>query len=312
VAEFLVPGPEYADDLQRAHPGIDIAVFTGDDGAPADLHDVRFFVAPYTFRPATLAITKDMPKLQVLQTLTAGFEHALPFLPDGVLLCNARGVHDASTAELAVALILASLRGIPDFVLGQQEQRWVHADYPALADKTVLIVGYGSIGAAIASRLLPFETTVVRVARTARPDDEVHGVADLPALLRAADVVVLVTPLTPATKGLVNADFLARMRKGALLVNVARGGVVDTDALTAALHAGQVRAALDVTDPEPLPPDHPLWKAPGLLISPHVGGNTSAFAPRARRLVVNQALRFVEGRPLDNVVAGGPRLDTKE
>jgi phosphoglycerate dehydrogenase-like enzyme len=301
-----VPYPEFVADVESLGPDVDVDVFTGDASPPESVADVEFYVAPYAFASTGLELTARMPSLRVLQTLTAGFEHALPFLPDGVTLCNARGVHDASTAELAVTLILSSLRGIPDFVLGQQHGRWVHADYPSLADKTVLILGYGSIGGAIERRLLPFETEIVRVASRARPDDDVHSVDELPSLLPHVDIVVVIAPLTPATSGLVNAAFLAAMADGALLVNVARGGIVDTAALLAEAQRGRLRAALDVTDPEPLPPDHPLWTAPGVLISPHVGGNTSAFMPRAQRLVRAQVAKFVAGEPVDNVVAGPP------
>jgi phosphoglycerate dehydrogenase-like enzyme len=298
-----VPYNKFVADVEALAPGADVDVYKGDGFVPAGAAEVEFLVAPYTVTAEALVVTRDMPALRVLQTLTAGYEHAVPYLPDGATLCNARGVHDASTAELALALMLASLRRIPEFVRAQDRQEWVPARYPALADKQVLIVGYGSIGAAIERRLLAFETTVVRVASRPRPDEAVHGVAELPQLLPVADVVVIVTPLTPQTRGLVDKDFLALMKKDALLVNVARGGVVDTDALLGALEAGHVRAALDVTDPEPLPSDHPLWNAPGLLISPHVGGSTSAFLPRARRLVRAQVARFVNGEPLENVVA---------
>jgi phosphoglycerate dehydrogenase-like enzyme len=231
----------------------------------------------------------------------------LPHLPPGVTLCNAGGVHDASTAELAVGLILARLRRLDDAARAQAEARWTHGRYDALADRTVLVVGYGGVGTAIAARLDPFEVETIRVARRARPgaDPAVHGMAELDALLPRADVVVLACPLTPETRGLVDAPFLARMRDGALLVNVARGPVVDTDALLAELVSGRLRAALDVTDPEPLPPDHPLWRAPGVLISPHVGGNTSAFLPRARRLVGAQVRRWAAGEPLRHVVRAG-------
>jgi phosphoglycerate dehydrogenase-like enzyme len=227
----------------------------------------------------------------------------LPYLPAGVTLCNARGVHDASTAELAMTLILSSLRGIPDFVRGQDRAEWRYGQYDSLADRTVLIVGYGAIGTAVERRLAGFETTVVRVASRAR--DGVHGLDDLPNLLPRADVVVLCVPLTEQTKALVDADFLARMRDGALLVNVARGGVVDTDALVAQTRTGRLRAALDVTEPEPLPQDHPLWTTPGVLLSPHVGGNSTAFLPRAKRLLVDQLTRFAAGEPLANVVVRG-------
>jgi phosphoglycerate dehydrogenase-like enzyme len=299
----LVPYSDWVADVEKLSPEIAVDVYTGEGTPPAAVGEVDFYVAPYTFSVASLELARQMKSLRVLQLLTAGYEHVLPYVPDGVTVCNARGVHDASTAELALTLMLSSLRGIPDFVRAQQHGSWVHADYPALADKTVLILGYGSIGEAIERRLLPFEVDVIRVASRARPDG-VHGVDELPELLPQADVVVVITPLTPSTRHLVDGRFLAAMRDGALLVNVSRGGVVDTDALVFELQRGRLRAALDVTDPEPLPGDHPLWSAPGVLISPHVGGNSSAFLPRARALTVAQIARFVAGEPVDNVVAG--------
>jgi phosphoglycerate dehydrogenase-like enzyme len=226
---------------------------------------------------------------------------AAPGTPAGVTLCNARGVHDASTAELAVALVLASQRGIPDFVRDAQRGRWAGDRRESLADRTVLVVGHGSVGQAVESRLAPFECTVRRVARRAR--DEVAGFSELPSLLPHADVVVLTVPMTDETRGMVDAAFLGAMKDGALLVNVARGAVVVTDDLLAEVSTGRLRAALDVTDPEPLPPDHPLWALPNVLVSPHVGGNTSAFLPRARRLVVDQLRRHAAGEPLRNVIS---------
>jgi phosphoglycerate dehydrogenase-like enzyme len=217
-----------------------------------------------------------------------------------VMLCNARGVHDASTAELAVALTLASLRRIPEFVRAQEREEWAFGMYDALADKTVLIVGYGAVGEAVERRLVPFECDVLRVARNAR--DGVAGMDALPSLLGRSDVVILTVPLTDDTRGMVDAGFLAAMRERALLVNVARGGVVDTRALLDELSNGRLRAAVDVTDPEPPPPGHPLWSAPGLLISPHVGGSSTAFEPRARRLLRAQLERFAASEPLANVV----------
>jgi phosphoglycerate dehydrogenase-like enzyme len=307
-----VPYPEFAIDVGAL--GHQVDVFTGQDPPPASIDEVEFYVVPYSFTPTVLEIAARMPSLRVLQLLTAGYEHVLPYLPDGVTLCNARGVHDASTAELALALTLASLRGIPDFVRGQQHEQWLHADYPSLADKTVLILGYGSIGTAIERRLLPFETRVVRVASKARladpvpgvqvPGVQVHGVDELPQLLPDADVVIVIAPLNDSTRGMVDAGFLASMHDGALLVNVARGAIVDTDALVAELRKGRLLAALDVTDPEPLPVQHPLWRAPGVLISPHVGGNTSAFLPRAKQLVHRQVAKFAAGDRVENVVAG--------
>ncbi len=304
MVQAWVPYPEFATELATLGLDISTDLYTGADDVPASAAEVEFYVVPYSFGVEPLELAAKLPALRVMQTLTAGYDHALPFVPPGVTLCSARGVHDASTAELALTLTLASLRGIPDFVRGQDAAQWRPAAKPSLADRHVLIVGYGSIGAAIERRLLPFETTVTRVARRPRPDDGVHGIAELPALLPDADVVIVVTPLTDLTRHLIDAGFLARMKERALLVNVGRGAVVDTDALVAALHAGHVRAALDVTDPEPLPADHPLWGAPGVLISPHVGGNSTAFLPRARRLVAEQVARYVQGQPLRNVITG--------
>jgi phosphoglycerate dehydrogenase-like enzyme len=290
----------YSDVVARLPETVTVDVYDGEGPVPKGIDEVEFYVLPYTFGPNPLPLMRQMPRLGVVQTLTAGYEHVLPYLPAGVSLCNAGGVHDASTAELAVALMLAALRGIPDFVRGQDRAEWRHARHDALADRTVLIVGYGAIGAAIERRLQGFEVTVVRVASRAR--DGVHAVADLPRLLPDADVVVLCTPLTERTRGLADADFLARLRDGALLVNVARGAVVDTAALVTELASGRLRAALDVTDPEPPPSDHPLWTVPGLLVSPHVGGNSSAFEPRAKRLIVEQLTRYASGVPLRYVV----------
>lgn len=281
---------------------LDIYVWDGSGDLPPDavLSDVEFYVQPYTFAPPVGEIIAKLPKLRVIQTLTAGYEHVTPYLREGVTLCNARGVHDASTAELAATLTLASLRGIPRFVDSQRQHEWAPGWRDSLADRTVLIVGYGSIGEAVERRLLPFECNVVRVARTAR--NGVHGYEELTGLLGSADVVILVVPLTDETRGMVDATFLAKMRDGALLVNVARGGVVRTGALVKELTARRLRAALDVTDPEPLPADHPLWDAPGVLITPHVGGPSSAFEPRAHALVRDQLTRFAYGQPLANVV----------
>jgi len=284
--------------------------WNGAEDFPADPAHCVFYAVPYLKGPdVAVRPLAHMPTIRVVQTLTAGAQHvepAVPKLPRGALLCNARGVHDPSTAELALTLALASLRRVPEFVRAQDTERWEPGIHPALADRTVLIVGYGSIGSAIEDRLVPFEVEAVhRVARSARTASRgpVHALADLPRLLPEADVVFLVTPLTDATRGLVDADFLARMKDGALLVNVARGAVVDTRALLAELESGRLRAALDVTDPEPLPAGHPLWRAPGTLITPHVGGPTSAFLPRAVRLLRAQLRRFAAGETVDHVVA---------
>ncbi|WP_134741973.1 2-hydroxyacid dehydrogenase [Nocardioides sp. 503] len=282
--------------------GLRYEVVDPTESVPDSVGDVAFYVPPYQMGPAVGEVLPRMTSLQVVQTLSAGVDNVRALVPDGVTLCNGRGIHDTSTAELTLALVLASLRGIPDFVRGQDRREWSPQWRPALADRHVLLVGHGAIGQAIEARLAPFEVTVSRVARTARAG--VHALADLPLLLPEADVVILIVPLTDETRGLVDADFLGRMKDGALLVNMARGAVVRTDDLVAALHGGRVTAAIDVAETEPLPADSPLWDAPGLLVSPHVGGASSAMWPRAHRLVRDQLHRFAAGDDLWNVMSG--------
>ena len=279
------------------------------DGEPPRRDEVAFAVPPYFGSPSWQRLGL-LPGLRVVQLLTAGYDAVLPALPDGVQLANAAGVHDASTSELAVTLTLSSLRGIPEFVAAQGRSQWLPSGlWSSLADKKVLILGYGGIGVALARRLSGFEVALTAVASRARAGDGyvawVHGVDELPALLPEHDVVIVIVPLSDATTGLVDRDFLASMRDGSLLVNVSRGKVVDTDALVEATGSGRIRAALDVTDPEPLPPDHPLWLTPGVLISPHVGGASSAFVPRAVALLREQIAAFVGERPLRNLVKAG-------
>ncbi|MFF3540505.1 2-hydroxyacid dehydrogenase [Streptomyces platensis] len=298
------------DEIEGLPDGLHYVHWDAGPEYPADPARCAFYAVPYMKDVETLLRPLPrMSRVRVVQALTAGTENLLPGLsdmPSGAQLCNARGLHDASTAELALTLTLAALRGIPGFVRAQDAGEWRPDFRPALADKSVLIVGYGSIGSAIEDRLTPFECArVVRIARTARDTvrGPVHPLSDLSAHLPAADVVVLATPLTDTTRGLVGSRFLAQMKDGALLVNVARGGVVDTKALLAELESGRLYAALDVTDPEPLPTGHPLWHAPGVLVTPHVGGPSSAFLPRAKRLIRDQLTLFAAGEPLRNVVA---------
>jgi phosphoglycerate dehydrogenase-like enzyme len=290
------------DDGQAPPEGLRYEVVDPSRHVPDTVGDVEVYVTPYVWDAAALEVIGRMRSLRMVQTLTAGVDHIRGHVPDGVLLCNGRGIHDTSAAELALTLILSSLRGVPGFVRHQDRRSWHYEWRPALADKRVLIVGHGAIGEAIERRLVPFETDVVRVARSARPG--VHAIGELPRLLPEADVVVLVVPLTDETRGLVDAAFLARMKDGALLVNVARGQVVVEADLVAALESGRVTAAVDVTDPEPLPEDSPLWTAPGILISPHVGGASSAMWPRAYRLVRDQLRRYAAGDEPVNVMTG--------
>lgn len=288
---------------------VELVQWTMVDPYPADREPPSVVVLPYMGKASVMHRLEAVPSVQVVQLLSAGYEAVLPLLPPGVTLANAAGVHDTSTAELAVALTVSALRGIGEFARAQSEGRWLGGTRPALADRRVLLIGVGNVGEAIADRLLPFEVSITRVGSRARDDarGRVHGVQQLAELLPEHEVVILACPLTEATRGLVDAAFLAAMPDGALLVNVARGPVVVTDDLVEALAGGRLYAALDVTDPEPLPPEHPLWRSPNTLISPHVGGDTTAFPPRARALLRDQLERFAAGRPLVNIVAGPVR-----
>lgn len=296
-----VPDERLAERLEPAPPGVRYVVWPMRGPSPEPRLDL--VVPPYTGLSRAL---EQLPGVEasVIQGQAIGYDGVERLLPPGVLYCNAAGVHEASTAELAVALALASLRGIPDFVRRQDRGDWQWLRYDSLADKTVLVIGQGGIGRAAAERFAPFEADLVRVATTARTDalGPVHAVDELPELLPHADVVVLAVPLTDATTHLVDDSFLSRMKDGALLVNVSRGRVVDTDALIDHASRGRIRAALDVMEPEPLPAGHPLWRTPGILITPHVGGNTTAMAPRVERLIRTQVERMLAGEEPVNVV----------
>ena len=286
--------------------GIDVDVYRADgDSWPDSIAEVEFYVLPYLKGEEVLDRVAEMKRLKVIQTLTAGIENYLPHVPEGVVLCNAAGVHDTSTAELAVALALASGRHLDHYARNQPSGIWESLRLGiSLADQRVLIIGYGHIGAAIERRLSGFEVaSVTRVARRPRTEPvPVYAIDDLPELLPDADVAFLVAPHTPQTEGMIGGRELASLPDGAVLVNVARGKLVDTEALLAETSTGRIRTALDVTDPEPLPPEHPLWRTPGVLISPHVGGPSSAFFPRADRLIAAQLGRFAAGKKLENII----------
>ena len=242
------------------------------------------------------------PKLVQVQSI--GYDGLADLLPAGITLANAATVHEASTAELTVGLILASQRGIPDFVRAERTGEWLQSQRPSLADRRVLLIGYGGVGAAIEERLLPFEVEVTRVASSAREDERgpIHGIDELPGLLPHAEIVIVVVPLTDGTRGLIGDDFLAALPDDALVVNVARGPVADTDALVEHATSGRIRLALDVTDPEPLPANHPLWSLPNVLVSPHIGGATSAMLPRMARLLRRQIEHLLADEEPENIV----------
>ena len=298
----LVPTSAVGTAVEALSPRVRAHLVDPDDGAPSGAAAGAQVWVPRNGSPGIPGngFLDGLPRLQLVQLQSAGAERFLGRLPDGVVLCNARGAHTPSTAEWVLAVILAAQRGLPFFVREQDAGRWSSATHRSLIGTRVLIVGAGDIGRTVGRMLAGFDVEITYVARTAR--DGVRSVAELPGLLPDADVVVLLVPVTPETIGLVDPAFLAAMKDDALLVNAARGVIVQTDALLAQLTSGRVRAAVDVTDPEPLPPGHPLWSAPGLLLTPHVGGNVPQTEARAAAAVSAQVARVLAGEPLLDVV----------
>ena len=284
---------------------LDFVVWSADEQSRAlDRASIDAVILPYPDHGATIEKLGELPNLKFVQMQTTGYDAVIGKVGPDVKVATASGVHAAATAELAVALTLARLRGVDDAARDMSQHRWNHRQRPSLADRKVLIVGAGGIGNAIFDRFAPFEVEQTRVATSARDDERghIHSIDELPDLLPTAEVVVLITPLTERTDKLVDEQFLAALPDGALVVNVARGGVVDTDALVAELETGRLQAALDVVDPEPLPESHPLWSTPNTLLTPHVGGNASAFHPRIENLLVEQLHRLSVGKELVNLV----------
>jgi phosphoglycerate dehydrogenase-like enzyme len=287
-------------DAMGAPPdGVRLETFPSDPAAARDLAQVEF-VVPRWHDAGDLAA---LPALRVVQVLSAGVDWIIDRLPPGVTLCSARGARDAAMAEWVVWAVLADIKAARTAAEQQTARVWEHLDLRDVEGARVLILGYGSIGAAVERRLAAFDAEVVRVARHVR--EGVHAVDELPRLLGAADVVVNLMPATEQTRDLIGAEALGAMPRGGLLVNAGRGSTVDTDALVRALNDGQVRAVLDVTEPEPLPADHPLWSAPGLILTPHSAGDTPAAERKAWALAGAQLRRHAAGEPLRNVVSSG-------
>lgn len=297
-----VPDPTLRDRLTDL-PSATVRVWDLASAADAPDGPLDLVVMPFMAPASTLAVLDGLP-VRAVQSQALGYDHVSEELPAGVAFANAVGVHEAATAEHAVALVLAAQRDLPGFVAEQPAGGWDQRFTPGLAGRTAVVVGVGGVGEEIRRRLVPFDVEVVRVASTARTDaiGPVHAVAELADLVGRADVLVLAVPLTEATRHLVDERLLAATRAGALVVNVGRGPVVDTDALLAAARAGRVRAALDVVDPEPLPADHPLWTTPGVLITPHVAGRTTTMTDRIVALLRTQVAHLAAGEPLAHLV----------
>lgn len=294
-----VPDDSWVDTLADLADRVKVVVWDTETSQP-DGH-LDLVLRPYILSNGVLA-SFDTSRIGLVQSQALGFDGVVESLPAGGVYANAVGVHEASTAELAITLALASLRHVDDFARAMSAGSWEQPWTSSLIDRRVMLLGVGGIGGELVKRLEGFDAAVVRVGSTARDDERghVHGTDELPTLLPTVDVVIIAVPLTEETTGLVGDDFLAALPDGALVVNVARGKVVDTDAVVRA--AGRISFAADVLDPEPLLADHPLWQTPGVLISPHVGGKSSAMRPRVERVVRGQIARLLAGEEPDAVV----------
>lgn len=304
-----VPDSRLLGQLSPLPEGLDVGVWDlRADPVGVRQDDVQAVVLPYADAGSVLGSLAAVPRLALVQTQTTGFDGVREAVGPDVAIATASGVHAAATAELAIGLALASLRGIDVAARDQRAGLWRPERRLSLADRRVVLVGVGGIGREIARRLAPFEVELTRVGHSARDDDHghVHGTDELVDLAGGADVLIVITPLTDETRGLIGAEVLAAMPDGALVVNVARGPVVDSAALTAEVVSGRLHCAIDVFDPEPMPTDHPLWQAENALITPHVGGNTSAFEPRVVALLSRQLTAIAAGQTPDNLVQHGP------
>ena len=265
-----------------------------------DLSSITFYVPPYMSGREGLLPSQKMGKLKTLQLLMAGYEDALEFAKPGIQLCNAKGVHDASTAELAVGLAIAVRRVFQDFLRAQDREEWIHKRYSSLHDSNIAIIGFGSIGQTLAKYLEVYEVSITGYSRSGG-----NGAKKIPEFdsdISNFDVIFLILPLNTESHHYFNTTRLSKMKDGALLINVARGPVIDTDALVKELYSKRIFAGLDVTDPEPLPKGHPLWSAPNCIIAPHVGGDSTAFESRGKKLVEQQLSNVANGQPLMNRV----------
>lgn len=283
--------------------GVEVTPYDPTDSALDQVQrSADILIPPYRGSHRPIPFLAQLPTLRMVQLLSAGVDEWMPHVPREVTLASARGAHAGPVSEWVLSAILAQLRQWPALVRFQDASVWAHRRFHAdtLAGKRALIIGAGRIGVAVAQKLMAFEAVSTLVASVAR--EGVHGPDEIPDLIAGQDIVVVTAPLTDRTFGLVNADFLAAMDDGALLVNAGRGQIVDTDSLLAELESGRLRAALDVTDPEPLPAEHPLWKCRGAIISPHSARTVPGTNKLCYEVAAQQIASFVKGEVPSNAV----------
>ena len=297
-----VPTPDGASFMGELPAGTEVVFWNGLEPLPAGANEVEFLVPNWVSKEAIVPLLRTLPRLKVIQVLNAGYEWLLGFDDPSVSICNAGDANAAAVADWCAAAVLSEIKRFPAFDKQQAERRWQMQFGKPLSEHTVVIVGYGAIGKALHERLRPFGCTVIAVASRAR--DGIRSVEELLDILPIADVVVMLTPLNDATHHLLDADTLALLPDQSIVVNAGRGPIVHTEALMAELESGRLRAVLDVTDPEPLPADHPLWGSQNVRITPHIAGGTTGFFRFTYAMAGDNLRRYVAGEALLNVVAG--------
>lgn len=276
-------------EIVRAIPGLEVITYDPNADLSAEQREAEILIPPYRSSHRPIRFLAELPNLRLLQLLTAGSDEYADHVAPGVVMSTARGAHAGPVSEWVFSALLCLYRQWPALLEFKQEHTWAHRRVAAdtLDGSRVMILGAGAIGSAVADRLQAFGGVPVLVASRAR--DGVHGPDAIPDLLPSVDAVVITAPLTESTHGMVDAGFLEALPDGAVVVNAGRGKIVDTSALVTELQSGRLRAALDVTDPEPLPEDHPLWDCPGTIISPHMartvpGTNALCYGVAAQRI----------------------------
>ncbi len=284
-----------------AHPELRAIPYDPTNPVPTqEAREAEAIITMTEHAPAILQLMQELPRLRIVQTLSAGIDAWDGKVPKGVRISNARGAHGRATAELVLTMLLAHVREVREFMEDQQDRNWATRVTDSLDGKRVLVLGAGDLAGHVQAMLAPFGATATLVGRTAR-----DGVAPVSALAKLApdhDALVAVVPLTLETRHIINAELLALLPDGAIVINAGRGGLVDTGALLAELQSGRLRAGLDVTDPEPLPADHPLWSAPGLILTPHVGGDTLGHEERSARIAAEQLAQYAREGTAANLV----------